>query len=144
MGYLAYGYFSPDAAANRNNWPAAVLAGVGFLVAEPLRRDAQKAAHSGMQGRVSRLHRPDDRLRGSGARPEAAIDRLSREIAKAHPILGAHLYLASLEIRAGSSLHQALFNLSRRTQVDGSRDTRNASGADGATRNERYRCASRL
>ena len=54
----------------------------------------------------------------AGLGPRGAIDRLGREIAKAHPILGAHLYLASLEIRAGSGLHQALFGLARRTKVE--------------------------
>ncbi len=53
----------------------------------------------------------------AGLGPRAALDRLSREIAQTHAVLGAHLYLASLEIRAGSSLHEALLNLAKRTQV---------------------------
>lgn len=54
----------------------------------------------------------------AGLSPRAAIDRLSREIAATYPYLGANLYLTNLEIRAGGSLHEALFNLSRRTQVE--------------------------
>lgn len=54
----------------------------------------------------------------AGLSPRAAVDRLSREIAHTYPYLGANLYLANLEIRAGISLHDALFNLSRRTRVE--------------------------
>ncbi len=53
-----------------------------------------------------------------GLSPRAAIDRISREIAQTYPFLGANLYLTNLEIRAGNSLHEALFNLGRRTQVE--------------------------
>ena len=54
----------------------------------------------------------------AGLGPRASFDRISREIAKAYPILGAHCYLCSLEIRAGSTLHDALFNLSHRIHVE--------------------------
>ncbi|MGA7323979.1 MAG: type II secretion system F family protein, partial [Rhodomicrobium sp.] len=54
----------------------------------------------------------------AGLSPRAAIDRLSREIASTYPYLGANLYLTNLEIRAGNSIHEALFNLGRRTQVE--------------------------
>ncbi len=54
----------------------------------------------------------------AGLSPRAAIDRLSREISATYPYFGANLYLANLEVRAGASLHEALFNLSRRTQVE--------------------------
>jgi tight adherence protein C len=54
----------------------------------------------------------------AGLSPRAAIDRLSREIAVTYPYLGANLYLANLEIRAGSGLHEALFNLGKRTRVE--------------------------
>ena len=47
----------------------------------------------------------------AGLGPGAAIDRLSREIAKTYPILGAHLYLASLEIRAGQQPAPGAFQL---------------------------------
>jgi tight adherence protein C len=53
-----------------------------------------------------------------GLSARAAIDRISREIAQTYPYLGANLYLANLEIRAGNSLHEALFNLGRRTKVE--------------------------
>ncbi len=54
----------------------------------------------------------------AGLSPRAAIDRLSREIATTYPYLGANLYLTNLEVRAGVSIHEALFNLGRRTQVE--------------------------
>jgi tight adherence protein C len=53
-----------------------------------------------------------------GLSPRAGIDRISREIALTYPYLGANLYLANLEIRAGNSLHEALFSLGRRTKVE--------------------------
>ncbi len=53
-----------------------------------------------------------------GLSPRAGIDRISREIAHTYPYLGANLYLANLEIRAGNSLNDALFNLGRRTKVE--------------------------
>jgi tight adherence protein C len=53
-----------------------------------------------------------------GLSPRAGIDRISRDIAHTYPYLGANLYLANLEIRAGNSLHDALFNLGRRTKVE--------------------------
>jgi tight adherence protein C len=53
----------------------------------------------------------------AGLSPRAAIDRLSREIAETYPYLGANLYLTNLEVRAGISIHEALFNLGKRTQV---------------------------
>ncbi|MFZ1108874.1 MAG: type II secretion system F family protein [Rhodomicrobium sp.] len=53
-----------------------------------------------------------------GLSPRAAIDRISREVAQTYPYLGANLYIANLEIRAGNSLHDALFNLGRRTEVE--------------------------
>ncbi len=51
-------------------------------------------------------------------RQNRSLNRLSREIARATPILGAHLDLASLEIRAGASLHQALFSFARRIKIN--------------------------
>lgn len=54
----------------------------------------------------------------AGLSPRGAIDRLSREVASTYPYLGANLYLANLEVRAGISLHEALFNLGRRTAVE--------------------------
>ena len=53
-----------------------------------------------------------------GLSPRASIDMISREIAQTHPYLGANLHLTNLEVRAGASLHEALFNLGRRTEVE--------------------------
>ena len=54
----------------------------------------------------------------AGLSPRAAIDRISREISHTYPYLGANLYLMSLELRAGSSLPEAVENLARRTRVE--------------------------
>ncbi len=118
LGYLGYSYFFPGSAGNSKIIAAAFLGGVGFLI--PSRFVAVRKNRLVQECREGF---PDfiDLLivcAEAGLGPRSAIDRLSREIAKATPILGAHLYLASLEIRAGSSLHQALFSFSRRIQVD--------------------------
>jgi tight adherence protein C len=117
-GYLAHRFFWPDAPANSSIIAGAFLAGLGFLL--PSRFVAMR------QNRVIHQCRegfPDfiDLMivcAEAGLGPRSTIERLSREISKTYPILGAHCYLASLEIRAGSGLDQALFNLSRRTQVE--------------------------
>jgi tight adherence protein C len=54
----------------------------------------------------------------AGLSPRAAIDRISREISNNYPYLGANLYLMSLELRAGSSLADAVESLARRTAVE--------------------------
>lgn len=54
----------------------------------------------------------------SGLSPRAAVDRISREIAQTYPFLGANLYLASLELRAGSSLHEAMASLGKRIRIE--------------------------
>jgi tight adherence protein C len=117
LGYLAYAYSFPDASGNSRLLVAALIAVAGFLLPNRFVAIRQKRLV-----RECREGFPDfiDLLivcAEAGLGPRAAIDRLSREIAKTNRILGAHLYLANLEIRAGSSLHQALQSLSRRTQV---------------------------
>ena len=54
----------------------------------------------------------------AGLSPRAAIDRIAREIAQTYPYLGANLYLMSLELRAGSTLSQAVANLAKRTSLE--------------------------
>ncbi len=117
-GYLAHRFFFPYAPASSSILSGAFLGCIGFLL--PNRFLVMR------QNRVIQECRegfPDfiDLMivcAEAGLGPRSTIERLSREIAKTYPILGAHCYLSSLEIRAGSSLHQALFNLSRRIQVD--------------------------
>jgi tight adherence protein C len=117
-GYLAHRTFFPDASANSSLLLGAFMGCIGFLL--PNRFVVMR------QNRVVRQCRegfPDfiDLMivcTEAGLGPRSTIDRLSREIARSYPILGAHCYISSLEIRAGSSLHQALFNLSRRIHVD--------------------------
>ena len=118
LGYFGYRYFYPDAASNPAITAAAVLGGVAFLM--PSRAVTMRKKRLVEECRDGFPDFIDLMIvcAEAGLGPRAAIDRLSREIARTFPILGAHLYLASLEIRAGSSLHQALFNLSRRTQVE--------------------------
>ncbi len=54
----------------------------------------------------------------AGLSPRAAIDRISREISHTYPYLGANIYLVSLELRAGSTLSDAITNLWRRTNLE--------------------------
>ncbi len=54
----------------------------------------------------------------AGLSLEAAIDRVSREIAKTYPALSQNLILVSLELRAGRSIDETLRALSERLGVD--------------------------
>ncbi|MEJ2124398.1 MAG: type II secretion system F family protein [Alphaproteobacteria bacterium] len=54
----------------------------------------------------------------AGLSPRAAIDRISREIAITYPYLGANIYLASLELRAGNTLAVAIQNLANRINLE--------------------------
>ncbi len=116
-GYIAHSYFYPESNGNSNLIAAVILGGIGFLMpsrfVEIRKKRLIRECREGFPDFIDLMIVCAE----AGLGPRAAVDRLSHEIAKAHPILGAHLYLASLEIRAGSSLYQALFNLGRRTQV---------------------------
>jgi tight adherence protein C len=54
----------------------------------------------------------------AGLTPRAGIERISREIARTHPFLGANLFLMSLELRAGRPLVEAVEGLGRRVNLD--------------------------
>jgi tight adherence protein C len=54
----------------------------------------------------------------AGLTPRAGIERVSREIARTHPFLGANLFLMSLELRAGRPLVEAVEGLGRRVNLD--------------------------
>jgi len=54
----------------------------------------------------------------AGLAPRAGIERVSREITKTHPFLGANLFLMSLELRAGRPLVESIEALGLRTNVD--------------------------
>ena len=54
----------------------------------------------------------------AGMTPRAGIERVSREITKTHPFLGANLFLMTLELRAGRPLVDAIEALHRRINVD--------------------------
>jgi tight adherence protein C len=54
----------------------------------------------------------------AGLTPRAGIERVSREIARTHPFLGANLFLMSLELRAGRPLVEAVESLGRRINLD--------------------------
>lgn len=54
----------------------------------------------------------------SGLTPRAGIERVSREIARTHPYLGANLFLMSLELRAGMPLAEAVDALGRRIEIE--------------------------
>jgi tight adherence protein C len=57
----------------------------------------------------------------AGLSMEAAIDRVSREMAASYPSLSTHLSIASLEMRAGAALTDALEHLSDRLGLDEAR-----------------------
>jgi len=48
----------------------------------------------------------------------AAIDRVTREIAKTHQNLGVNLHIMTLEMRAGAKLTEAFESLARRVTID--------------------------
>jgi tight adherence protein C len=54
----------------------------------------------------------------AGLTPRAGIERVSREITRTHPFLGANLFLMSLELRAGRPLVEAVEGLGRRVNLD--------------------------
>jgi tight adherence protein C len=57
----------------------------------------------------------------AGLSMEAAINRVSREMAEAYPSLSANLYFATLEIRAGRSVNDAFANLAQRLGLEEAR-----------------------
>jgi tight adherence protein C len=54
----------------------------------------------------------------AGLSMEAAINRVCREMADAYPSLSANLYFATLEIRAGRTVNDALNNLAGRLGIE--------------------------
>jgi tight adherence protein C len=54
----------------------------------------------------------------AGMTPRAGIERVSREISKTHPFLGANLFLMTLELRAGQPIVDAIEALHRRISVE--------------------------
>ncbi len=57
----------------------------------------------------------------AGLSMEAAINRVCREMAETYPSLSANLYFATLEIRAGRTMNDALNNLAERLGIDEAR-----------------------
>ena len=53
----------------------------------------------------------------AGLTPRAGIERISRELTRTHPFLGANLFLMCLELRAGRPLSEAVDGLGRRVQL---------------------------
>jgi tight adherence protein C len=54
----------------------------------------------------------------AGLTPRAGIERVSRELTRTHPFLGANLFLMFLELRAGRPLVEAVQSLGRRVQIE--------------------------
>jgi tight adherence protein C len=54
----------------------------------------------------------------AGLTPRAGIERISRELTRTHPFLGANLFLMCLELRAGRPLAEAVEGLGRRVQIE--------------------------
>ena len=57
----------------------------------------------------------------AGLSMEASLDRVGRELADSYPSLGANIHMATLEIRAGRSLSEALEHLGDRLGLEESR-----------------------
>jgi tight adherence protein C len=57
----------------------------------------------------------------AGLSMEAALDRVGREIADSYPSLGANIHMATLEIRAGRSVSEALEHLGDRLGLEEAR-----------------------
>lgn len=57
----------------------------------------------------------------AGLSMEAAINRVCREMAETYPSLSANLYFATLEIRAGRTMNDALNNLAERLGIEEAR-----------------------
>ncbi len=53
----------------------------------------------------------------AGIPPRAAIERISRDVATSYPYLGANLFLAYLQVRAGLPLTEAMEGLGRRIDL---------------------------
>jgi tight adherence protein C len=54
----------------------------------------------------------------AGMTPRSGIERVSRELTRTHPFLGANLFLMTLELRAGRPLVEAIEGLGRRIKLD--------------------------
>jgi tight adherence protein C len=96
----------------------ACLAGIGFLLPGRYLASRQKSMRQECRDGFPDFMDLMVVCAEAGLSPRAAIDRISREIAHSYPFLGANLYLMSLELRAGSTLSEAVDNLARRTGVD--------------------------
>jgi tight adherence protein C len=57
----------------------------------------------------------------AGLSMEASLDRVGRELADSYPSLGANIHMATLEIRAGRSLSEALEHLGDRLALEEAR-----------------------
>src|SRR5207244_8774697 len=57
----------------------------------------------------------------AGLSMEAALDRVGRELSDSYPSLSANVYMATLEIRAGRSLSEALEHFGDRLGLDEAR-----------------------
>jgi tight adherence protein C len=53
-----------------------------------------------------------------GMPPRAGIERVSREIVRSYPFLGANLFLMHLQIRAGRTVSETLSSLAERVRLD--------------------------
>jgi len=53
-----------------------------------------------------------------GVPPRAGIERVSREIVRSYPFLGANLFLMHLQVRAGRTVSETLASLAERVRLD--------------------------
>jgi tight adherence protein C len=53
-----------------------------------------------------------------GVPPRAGIERVSREVVRSYPFLGANLFLMHLQIRAGRTMSETIASLANRVRLD--------------------------
>ena len=111
-------YFGPEMQTTTQIGLAAASGAIGFLLPGRYLAYRQKAMRDECRDGFPDFMDLMLVCAEAGLSPRAAVDRISREIAQTYPFLGANLYLMSLELRAGSTLGEAMEGLARRTKVE--------------------------
>jgi tight adherence protein C len=116
--YVMLVYFGPAMQTSTQIGLAAAGGGIGFLLPGRYLAVRQKGMRDECRDGFPDFMDLMLVCAEAGLSPRAAVDRISREIAQTYPFLGANLYLMSLELRAGSTLGEAMEGLARRTKVE--------------------------
>jgi tight adherence protein C len=117
-GLIVLNLYFPDASGATMAMVLATLAALGFLLPSRYVASRQKRMEQECRDGFPDFMDLMVICAESGLSPRASVDRISREIAQTYPFLGANLYLSSLELRAGSSLHEAMTRLGKRIRID--------------------------